>query len=367
VVTAVGSGVTEHRVGDKVGGLGADGCWGTYVTCDARLATQLPDGVSAEEAAAISTGYGTAWYGLHELARIQAGDRVLIQRAGDVIPEVVQVITEVRTGKEKKFKLPTECPVCGSTVTRKEGEAVTRCLARNCVAQLKERMRHLVMKDALNVEGMGEKIVEQLVDEGLVRHLADVFKLSLDKLLGLEGFADKSSQNLIDAIEAARAPDLYRLIFGLGIRHVGEATSKQLARKFGSTEALMDAGEEALLEVEDIGPEVARSIREHFSHPEIRAEVTDLLQELKPKAPPKAASGGVFAGKTLVLTGTLPTLSRSEATALIEGAGGKVSGSVSKKTHYVVAGAEAGSKLDKARELGVAVLDEAGLLKLVRG
>ncbi|MFN7685600.1 MAG: NAD-dependent DNA ligase LigA, partial [Oligoflexia bacterium] len=222
---------------------------------------------------------------------IRIGDRVLIQRAGDVIPEVVQVITQVRSGTEKKFRLPTHCPVCGSAVTRKEGEAIIRCTARNCVAQLKERIRHLVMKDALNVEGLGEKIVEQLVDEGLIRHLADVFKLKLQQFLGLEGFAEKSSQNLIDAIEAARTPDLYRLIFGLGIRHVGEATSKQLARKFGSIAALMDATEEALLEVEDIGPEVARSILEHFSHPEIRREVLELLAEVKPKAPQPRSVG----------------------------------------------------------------------------
>ncbi len=297
---------------------------------------------------------------------IRIGDRVLIQRAGDVIPEVVQVVTEVRTGKEKKFKLPTHCPVCGSAVTRKEGEAVTRCVSRNCIAQLKERIRHLVMKDALNVEGMGEKIVEQCVDEGLVKHLSDVFKLTFDQVLGLEGFAEKSSQNLIDSIAGARKPELYRLIFGLGIRHVGEATSKALARQFGSVQALMEADEASLTSVEDIGPEVARSIIEHFSHPEIRAEVKDLLKCVEPKAPPKASAGGKLTGKTLVLTGTLPTLSRSEATALIEAAGGKVSGSVSKKTDYVVAGEEAGSKLDKARELGVTVLDEAGLLELIR-
>lgn len=296
---------------------------------------------------------------------IRIGDRVLIQRAGDVIPEVVQVITEVRTGREKKFQLPSSCPVCGSNVTRKEGEAVTRCASRHCVAQLKERIRHLVMKDALNVEGLGEKIVEQLVDEGLVKHLPDVFKLTQSQVLGLEGFAEKSSQNLIDSITSARTPELYRVIFGLGIRHVGEATSKSLAKHLGSIDALMKADEAVLTAIEDIGPEVARSIREHFSHPEVRSEVLDLLQQLSPKAPPRASAGGALSGKTLVLTGTLPTLSRSDATALIESAGGKVSGSVSKKTDYVVAGEEAGSKLDKARELGVKVLDEQGLKDLI--
>jgi DNA ligase (NAD+) len=221
------------------------------------------------------------------------------------------------------------------------------------------------MKDALNVEGLGEKIVEQLVDEGLVRHLADVFKLKQDQVLALEGFAEKSSQNLIDSISSAKSPELYRVIFGLGIRHVGEATSKALARHFGSIDGLMKADLAALTAVEDIGPEVAGSIIEHFSHPEIRTEVLELIGYLSPKAPPRAAAGGALSGKTLVLTGTLPTLSRSEATTLIEAAGGKVSGSVSKKTDYVVAGEEAGSKLDKARELGVKVLDEQELKTLI--
>ncbi len=298
---------------------------------------------------------------------IRIGDRVLIQRAGDVIPEVVQVITSARTGKERKFRLPDHCPVCESPVERKPGEAVTRCVSRNCIAQLKERVRHLVMKDALNIEGMGEKIVEQLVDNGLVRHPADVFGLGKQDFLELEGFGEKSSQNLLDAIEGARHPELYRLIFGLGIRHVGEATSKNLARHFRSVPALAEATEEQLLDVEDIGPEMARSIVEHFSHAENRHELEALLKVVHPVAPQQVSASSVLAGKTVVLTGTLPTLSRSDATKLIEEHGGKVSSSVSKKTDYVVAGEEAGSKLEKARTLGVPVLDEEGLKSLIFG
>ncbi|MEN9724143.1 MAG: hypothetical protein RJB38_2129 [Pseudomonadota bacterium] len=297
---------------------------------------------------------------------IRIGDRVLIQRAGDVIPEVVQVITEARTGKERKFVLPEHCPVCESRVERRAGEAVARCVSRNCLAQLKERLRHLVMKDAIDIEGLGEKIVEQLVDQGLVKHPADLFRLKLKDLLQLEGFGEKSSQKLLAAIEFAREPALYRLIFGLGIRHVGESTSKILAKHFGSIEKLSNAPQSELLQVEEIGPEVARSIREHFSHSEYRHEIEDLLREVRPQAPKIATTSATLSGMTFVLTGTLPTLSRADATRLIEEHGGKVSTSVSKKTHYLVAGAEAGSKLEKAQSLGVAVLDEQGLIQLAQ-
>ena len=298
---------------------------------------------------------------------IRIGDRVLVQRAGDVIPEVVKVITEARTGKEKPFRLPERCPVCQSQVERKAGEAVVRCVARNCVAQLKERIRHLVMKDALNIEGMGEKIVELLVDEGLVKEPANLFQLEYEQVRALEGFADKSTQNLLDAIEKARSNELYRLIFGLGIRHVGEQTAKLLAQHFGGLDALMSASVEALQEVPEVGPEVAKSVRDFSEDGQNQREVKNLLKFISPLAPrrPKATDlVAEMAGKTFVLTGTLPSLSRSDATRLIEECGGKVSSSVSKKTHYVVAGEEAGSKLEKARELGVAVLDEAELLRL---
>jgi DNA ligase (NAD+) len=293
------------------------------------------------------------------------GDRVVIQRAGDVIPEVVKVITDVRTGKERKFKLPDHCPVCGSAVERKPGEAAVRCVSRNCVAQLKERIRHFVMKDALNVEGMGEKIVEQLVDEGLIKHYSDIFQLKVEDFLEVEGFAEKSSRNLHEAIQGASEPELYRLIFALGIRHVGERTAKTLAHHYGALDPLLKASEEELQGIHEIGPEVAKSLRTYFSDKEHQGEIRELLKWVSPKAPKRGTGKGILAGKTLVLTGTLPTLSRTDATRLIEEQGGRVSSSVSKKTDYVVAGEEAGSKLDKARELGVAVLDEEGLKKLL--
>jgi len=290
---------------------------------------------------------------------------VLIQRAGDVIPEVVSVLMDQRTGKEKKFTLPEKCPVCGSKTSREEGEAVTRCTNHQCEAQVKERIRHFVMKDALDVEGMGEKIVEQLVDEKKVKSYSDIFKLKKEDFLELEGFADKSSESLVKSIDAARKREMYRLIFGLGIRHVGERTAKILSNHYGAIEPLFETSAEQFEEIHEIGPEVARSLHEWFSDKENRAELKALLKQVEPQAPKRGAGAGKLAGKTLVLTGTFPTLSRTDATKLVEEHGGKVSSSVSKKTHYVVAGEEAGSKLDKARELGITVLDEDGLKKLL--
>jgi DNA ligase (NAD+) len=290
---------------------------------------------------------------------IRIGDHVVIQRAGDVIPEVVEVIKEKRRGDERRFKIPDHCPVCGSKAIRPEGEAVTRCSGKNCIAKLKERVRHFAQKDALNIEGLGDKIVEQLVDAGLVKHLSDLFSLEFDDVLALEGFADKSSHKLLNAIEAARTPDLYRLIFGLGIRHIGETTAKLLAQKFKSLNKLRNASTEELLEVDGVGEEMARSLVEHFGHEEVQAELDELLQKITPIEPKASASPQVFAGKTFVLTGTLPSLDRSDATKIIEDRGGKVSSSVSKKTDYVLAGEEAGSKLEKARSLGVKVIDES--------
>ncbi|NBU20173.1 NAD-dependent DNA ligase LigA [bacterium] len=299
---------------------------------------------------------------------IRVGDRVIIQRAGDVIPEVVKVITESRTGKEKKFKLPHQCPVCDSPVERKEGEAVVRCISRNCIAQLKERIRHFASKDAMNIEGLGEKIVETLVDAGLVKHYADLYRLEAGRIQTLEGFAEKSSLNLIEAIKKSRRIELYRVIYALGIRHVGEKTAKTLARHFRSFDSLYQTQEEEYLTVHEIGPEIARSLFEYFHEKSHIHELLDLLKEVHPISPQlKSGENGQakFAGKTFVLTGTLPTLSRSEATKLIEEQGGKVSSSVSKKTDYVLAGEEAGSKLIKARDLGVSVLDETQFLSLI--
>jgi len=296
---------------------------------------------------------------------IRIGDHVVIQRAGDVIPEVVEVLKEKRRGDERKFRIPDHCPVCGSKTTRPEGEAVTRCTGKNCIAKLKERVRHFAQKDALNIEGLGDKIVEQLVDAGLVKHLADLFSLEFDDVLALEGFAEKSSHNLLNAIEASRSPDLYRLIFGLGIRHIGETTAKLLAQKFKSMKKIRNAKKEELLEVDGIGEEMANSLVEHFAHPEVQEEIDELLQKVTPVEPKASSAPQVFSGKTFVLTGTLPSLDRSEATRIIEDHGGKVSSSVSKKTDFVLAGEEAGSKLEKARSLGVKVIDESEFRSMV--
>lgn len=299
---------------------------------------------------------------------IRIGDRVRIQRAGDVIPEVVEVVKEVRTGHEKPYALPAHCPVCGTLAERPEGEAVTRCPNRSgCPAQVKERLRHFAMKDAMDMEGMGESTVDQLVEAGFLKRTPDFYTLQSEQLLKLEGFAEKSSQKLIEAVAATKNRELWRLIFALGIRHVGERTAKLLANHYGAIEPLLDATSEQLEEIHEIGPEVARSIREWFSDPLDRRELQDLLKFVTPQPPKRGSGQGIFAGKTLVLTGTFPTLSRTEATRLIEEQGGKVSGSVSKKTHFVVAGEDAGSKLTKARELGVPVLDEEGLKRLLGG
>lgn len=296
---------------------------------------------------------------------IRIGDHVVIQRAGDVIPEVVEVLKEKRRGDERKFKIPDRCPVCGSKAIRPEGEAVSRCTGKNCVAKLKERVRHFAQKDALNIEGLGDKIVEQLVDAALVKKIPDLFSLEYDEVLALEGFAEKSSHKLLNAIESARTPELYRLIFGLGIRHVGETTAKLLAQHFKSLKKIRAASEEQFLEVDGIGDEMAKSLVEYFSHEEVIEEIDELLEKVKPVEPKASTSPQIFSGKVFVLTGTLPNLDRSAATKIIEDHGGKVSSSVSKKTDFVLAGEEAGSKLDKARDLGVKVLDEAEFRSLL--
>jgi DNA ligase (NAD+) len=296
---------------------------------------------------------------------IRIGDHVIVQRAGDVIPEVVRVLKEKRTGSEVPFKIPNICPVCGSEVDRREGEAAIRCTSRNCIAQLKERLRHLVMKDALNIEGLGEKIIEQLVDEGKVRHPAHLYQLTPEDLLELDGFAEKSASSLISSIQGSRRPELYRLLFGLGIRHVGESTAKLLASSFADLSIIRTSTSDELVKIDEIGPEVASSIRAYFDDTQNQRELNELLNYIHPVAPPKGTIDGPLKGKTFVLTGTLPDWSRSEATREIEALGGKVSGSVSKKTDYVVAGEDSGSKLSKARELGVEILDSQGLRALI--
>jgi DNA ligase (NAD+) len=299
---------------------------------------------------------------------IRIGDTVIVRRAGDVIPEVVAYVPEKRTDGARHFAMPAVCPVCGSPIIRPEEEAVARCSGGwvKCPAQRKGGLLHFVSRRAIDIEGLGDQLVEQLVDKGIIRTAADLYKLGFRALVELDRLGEKSANNLLQAIEKSKSTTLPRFIYALGIRHVGESTAKELARHFGTLDALLDASEEALLEVADVGPVVAHSIRQFLSDP-MNVELIEQLRaagvhwtEQTNRSQPKP-----LLGKTFVLTGTLPELTREQAGEMIEAAGGKVSGSVSKKTHYVVAGADAGSKLAKAQELGIPILDEAGLRQLL--
>jgi DNA ligase (NAD+) len=299
---------------------------------------------------------------------IRIGDSVIVRRAGDVIPEVVAFVPERRPADAQEFLMPTTCPVCGSVIIRPEDEAVARCSGGwlKCAAQRKGGLLHFVSRRAMDIEGLGEQLVEQLVDRGLVTTPADFYKLGLVALSELERMAEKSAQNVLDALTVSKSTTLPRFIYALGIRHVGESTAKTLARHFGSLDALMAASEEEMLAVEDVGPVVAQSIL-GFLHDPLNRELIEQLRAAGIHWDESAVErqSQHLNGKTFVLTGTLPNLKRDEAQAMIEAAGGKVSGSVSKKTSYVVAGEEAGSKLAKAEELGVPVLDEEALLQLL--
>lgn len=312
---------------------------------------------------------------------VRVGDRVIVRRAGDVIPEVVSVVPPPAamgnpgqpglfdsTARGPEFRMPDRCPVCGSEVVREPDEADHRCTGGLfCSAQRKQALLHFAQRRALDIEGLGDKLVDQLVDGQIIRSLPDMYRLGLTSLAGLERMADKSARNLLDALDKSRHTTLPRFLFGLGIRHVGEATAKELARHFGRMDAIMDADVEALLQVRDIGPVVAESIHTFFQ----QAHNREVIEQLRAcgvhweEVAGSSAEPQVLQGKTLVLTGTLPHWSRDQARERIESAGGKVSGSVSKKTDYVVAGAEAGSKLDKALALGVPVIDEDGLKALL--
>ena len=301
---------------------------------------------------------------------VRIGDAAIVRRAGDVIPEVVRVLSEKRTPDARVFRMPTHCPVCGSKVVRLPEEAVTRCSgALVCAAQRKQAILHFSSRRAMDIEGMGDKLVDQLVDRDLLKTPADIYRLDDATLAGLDRMGDKSARNLIAAIDQSRDTTLERFIFALGIRNVGEATARDLARHFGSLDRLTDADEEALQEVKDVGPVVALSIRQFFSERHNLAVIRQLrgagVRWPEDAGTPRQ-SEGALAGKTFVLTGTLPSMSREKARELIEAAGGKVIGSVSGKTDYVVAGADPGSKHDRALELGITILDQAGLLTLTR-
>ena len=301
---------------------------------------------------------------------VRIGDTVIVRRAGDVIPEVVSVVLDKRQPDASVFTMPKMCPVCGSPAIRDEGEADYRCTGGLfCKAQQKQAFLHFAQRRAVEVDGLGEKLIDQLVDAGIVNTLPDLYKLGLTALVQLERMAEKSALNILSALEASKSTTLPRFIYGLGIRHVGEATAKEFAKHFGTLDGFMNATEEALLEVADVGPVVAKSVLSFFAQPHHQ----EIVAQLRAcgihwdEGPPAEKTPQILSGKTVVLTGTLPTLSRDQAKEMLEAAGAKVAGSVSQKTSYVVAGAEAGSKLDKAVTLGVPVLDEAGLLLLLKG
>jgi DNA ligase (NAD+) len=296
---------------------------------------------------------------------VKIGDTVLIQRAGEVIPQVVKVAKHAPGGRE--FKMPKHCPVCGGEVHRVEGEVAYRCVNTACPAQLKESLLHFAGRRAMNIHGLGDALVDQLVDKGMVKDVADLYRLTQDQLAGLERMGEKSAGNLTSEIESSKKAGLGRLIYAIGIRFVGERTAQLLADHFGSIDNLAAASMDELCQVEEVGPKIAQSILDHFGEKRNRAVLEKLRRaglEFEQQKAKKTA--GKLAGKQFVLTGTLSHYSREEATSSIEQAGGRVTGSVSKKTDYVVAGADPGSKLDKARSLGIKTIDEVGLVKLLK-
>ena len=319
---------------------------------------------------------------LHNADRLEeldlhAGDTIVVRKAGEIIPEVVRVVSELRPEGAQRLDLPRTCPECGSQLVRESGEAATRCINSSCPAILRGALRHWVSKAALDVDGLGSKLIEQLVDQGLVRSIADLYRLDAALLSSLKRMGPKSAENLVHALERSRQQDWSRQLYGLGIHHVGEVNAKALATTFPDVQALRSAvgmETEAITSIHGIGDEIAQSLRQWFATPANITLLDDLQRSgisLKQNAAERekaiaTAEEGHLQGDTFVLTGTLPTLTRTQAKALIEAAGGKVSGSVSKKTSYVVAGEEAGSKLTKAQTLGIPVLDEAGLHDLVQ-
>lgn len=297
---------------------------------------------------------------------VQIGDTVVVERSGDVIPKVVRV---VRQGEERRpFAMPKQCPVCGGVVVREEGEAASRCINTNCPARLKQSVLHFASRGVMDIDGMGEVLVEQLVDRGLVKNIADLYELTVEQLQDIERMGKKSAEKVLRNIDRSRSHPLPRVLSGLGIPFVGERTAVLLAEAFGSLDRIAEADMDTLQRAEEVGPKVAHSIHQFFREPHNRELVERLRAAgMQFEYEPRRKEGGRLEGLTFVLTGTLPSMTREEAKARIEEAGGKVSGSVSKKTHYVVAGEEAGSKLEKARTLGVPVIDEQKLVEMLGG
>ena len=373
--------VNETRLWEELGTTAKSPRWAAAFKYPARQATTRVNDIRAQvgrtgtltpvadlepvDVGGVTVSHATL-HNMDEIARlgVKIGDTVLIQRAGEVIPQVVKVVKRAPDGRE--FKMPRKCPVCGGDVHRSEGEVAYRCVNVACPARLKESLLYFAGRRAMNIDGLGDKLVDQLVDKGLVHDVADLYSLSHEQLANLERMGEKSAQNLIEEIESSKKAELARLIFALGIRFVGERTGQLLAEHFGSLDRLAKATEEELLQVEEVGPRVSEAIREFFGEKRNRDVIEKLRKaglQFEQKKVRKAE--GKLAGKQFVLTGTLPTYSRQEATRMIEEAGGRVVGSVSKKTDYVVVGADPGSKLDKARALGVKTLDEPELLKLL--
>ena len=298
---------------------------------------------------------------------LRIGDTVVIQKAGDVIPEVVKVIKEKRTGNEKEFEMPKKCPVCGADAVREEGEAAVRCIGIECPAKQFRNILHFVSREAMNIKGLGDSIIEELLNRGLIRNIADIYKLTLEDLASLKKKGKKFAQNLIDSINESKKNEFYRVINGLGIRHIGVKAAKQLAKKYKNIDELQNASYESLLEIDDMGEIMAQSVYEFFS----QAQTKDLIEKLKKydinlKAEDITQVDNRFEGMVFVLTGSLENYSRKEAEEIIESYGGKTSSSVSKKTTYVLAGEDGGSKLTKAQTLGITIISEEEFLNMIK-
>lgn len=297
---------------------------------------------------------------------IRIGDTVVIQRAGDVIPQVVKVITEKRMGNEKKFIMPLSCPICGAAIIKPKDEAIYRCSGRQCVAQLKERIKHFASKRAMDIDGLGEKLVEQIVDKGLVKNVADLYHIPKEQWAELERMADKSAQNIVDAIEKSKQAGLERLIYALGIRHVGEHTAQVLVAHLKTINCIENATKDELIEIPEIGPEVADSIVQFFSQKINRSLIEQLRSSGVSVEPKRMIKLGKLSGKTFVFTGALEHFTRNEAEKIVQSEGGNVASSVSSKTDFVVAGKDPGSKYDKAKKLRITLLSEADFIKLLK-